>query len=365
MPGSGTPTIIFALFLFLVRGVSGQSSGSLQPLWDRPMNSVRSVALSQTGQCAVVATLERISLLNRSGKEIWHWEYRRGNRFMIASRVAVSPGCDWIAATGGASYRYTWIAQRNGRLIPLRTRATPVSIAVSHHGNMLAIGTGGGDVLLFNSDGTMRWQRILTHCCVQSLTFSEDDQAIVSMDGGVVSIDGRTISLNQLSVSGLRASKDLKAFVGWYEPNHGRGYCWILSVDSSGKELWRKNAPYDPASIISPAGDVVVAPVKDKQDNSEAAAQCDSDSPSPLRLLSRSGDVLETFSAMARPLMFGPDGRWFLVRTDDFEAWDLRGRVLWSIPAFSQNLDWITTTEDLRSIVEWSEDRIALFAPPM
>ena len=330
------------------------------------MSGVRSVALSQNGECAVIATLERISLLNRSGKETWHWNFTKGNRFMIASRVAVSPNCNWIGVAGGQGYHYTWIAHRNGQLISLRTQATPVVIAISHHSDMLAIGTGGGDVYLVNSDGTLRWQQTLTYCCVQNVTFSADDQAIVSTDWGtgVLSIDGKTKWLDQLLVNAIRGSKDLKTFVGWREPNHGTGICWITLVDGNGKTLWSKNARYSPLSIISPAGDLVVAPVKENQDQTEAAAQCDSDSPSPLRLLSKTGDVLKTFTSTATPLMFGPDGKWFLVRADNFEAWDLGGRVQWMIPAFSQYSGALAVSEDLRSIVEWSEDRIAWFSPP-
>ena len=285
---------------------------------------------------------------------------------MTASRAAVSPDCEWVAVAGGESYRYTWIAHRDGRLIPLRTQATPVSIAISHHGDMLAIGTGGGDVFLFTSDGTLRWKQTLSYCCVEALQFSAEDQYIVSTDWGigVLSIDGRTKSLSEVSLSEIRSSKDLKTFVGWFEPNHGTGTCRIAVIDSSGKTLWAKNAPYGPQSIISPAGDVVVGPVKENQDNTEAAAECGSDSPSPLRLLSRSGDILKTFSSMAVPLIFGPDGKWFLVRTDNFEAWDLSGRALWTIPAFSKYSGWIAGSEDLRSLVEWSEDRIDWFVPP-
>ncbi len=339
----------------------------LQPAWDMPVENVRSVALSQNGDCAAVVTLDRISLLNRSGKETWHWNFKSGNRFMTASRVAVSPRCDWIGVAGSESYRYTWIAHTNGRLIPLRTKDTPVSVAISHRGDMLAIGTGGGDVHLFKSDGTQRWQRTLTYCCVQALSFSADDQAIVSSDWGVgvLSIDGNTKSLEHVAI-GLQASKDLKTFVGWYEPNHGTGVCSITLVDSTGKTLWGKNAPYNPQSIISPAGDLVVAPAKDNQDQTEAAARCDSDSPSPLRLLSRSGDILRTFSSTtpSAPLMFSPDGKWFLIRAGNIEAWDLSGRVLWTIPAFSKYSGTISVSEDLRSIVEWSENRVAWFSPP-
>jgi hypothetical protein len=176
------PLIALLSLLFFVRSVAGQNSGPLQPVWDVPMTKVRSVALSQNGDCYSVVTLERISLFSRSGREIWHWDFKNGNRFMTASRVAVSPDCKWLAVAGRENYRYTWIAHRDGRMIPLRTKATPVSIAISHRGDMLAIGTGGGDVLLFNSDGTMRWQQTLTYCCVQALAFSADDQAIVSMD---------------------------------------------------------------------------------------------------------------------------------------------------------------------------------------
>jgi len=171
---------ILCVLLLAPAAFPGQSPTPLQPLWDKPMDNIRAVRVSQSGDCAVVATLEHILLVSRSGRELWHWDFKKGNRFMSALNVAVAPDCDWLAVAGGASYRYTWIAHRNGTLIPIPTVDTPAGIAISHHGDLLAIGTGGGDVWLIRADGSTRWRQHLGYCCVQDLSFSADYQAILA-----------------------------------------------------------------------------------------------------------------------------------------------------------------------------------------
>jgi len=353
----------------LAQVVSGvQVSPDLKPHWEKQMKAIRAVRLSHSGDCVAVATLDRISLLARSGEELWHWEFSKGNRFMRALNVSVSPQCDWLAVAGDASYRYIWIAHRNGRLIPIRTNATPVGLAISHRGDLLAIGTGAGDVWLFDAGGKMRWRTKLGYCCVNVLNFSADDQVIVSSSWasvGMLSVDGRVQWVAQAPITGMAIARDLKTIVEWYEPNHGTGVCWVELLDR-GTRLWLKNAPYDPVSIISPAGDLVIAPVKDNQGPTEEDAACDSESPVPMRLLSRTGEILRTFPGDVRPLAFAPDGKSFLVSAGNFEAWDLDSNVLWVVPVFDPvlHLGWVHFTEDLRTIVEWSEDRIAWFSTP-
>src|SRR4029079_15355534 len=108
------------------------------------------------------------------------------SRFLTAAAMAIAPNCDAVALTGNSGYRYTWIARRNGRRAAVRTANTPLGVAFDHLGEPIAIGTGGNEVLLSNTAGTVAWKTRLPHCCVaRDLAFSLDDQAIVVKAWGV------------------------------------------------------------------------------------------------------------------------------------------------------------------------------------
>ena len=295
---------IFYLLSVVPAFPAAQVPPSLQPVWREQIQNIRAVRLSESGNCVAVASLDRISLFSRTGRELWHWDFKKGNRFMTALNIAVSPNCDWLAVAGDPSYRYAWIAHRNGAMIPIRTADTPIGVAINHRGDLMALGTGGGDIWLVSSDGTKRTQHHFGYCCVEDVSFSSDDKAVLATrwgSVGVLFVDGRVQWNAQKAVNEIRSSKDLKTLVGWSEPNHGAGICWIGLFDERGKLLWMKLAPYGPRAIISPAGDLVVGPVNDNQNPTEEEAIANSNRESPLRLVSRPGDVLNTFSFEKEP----------------------------------------------------------------
>jgi hypothetical protein len=334
-------------------------------------SKVSSAALSSEGRCVAITTPTFVAVADKTARELWRWNFSEGNRFIVATRVAVSPKCDWLAFAGGVGYRYVWIVHRNGKRIPLKTEGTPLAVEINHSGTLVAVGTGAGVVSLYTREGALRWRNDVGGGLVpaQELSFANNDSAILLRSRGqaVFSIDGTTQwSGGVWGVGSARPAKDFKAFVAWGEPPHGPGIGVLALLDSAGKTLWRRYATY-PDAIISSAGDFVIARTNDNQNPTEE----DGFSPraeeqaGPLRLLAADGSVVRTFSTQGEPVAFSEDGRRFLLGTaTDFRALDLEGNTLWSIPR-SDRFDGgtVLATPDFRNVVLFSDGNVSWFFP--
>jgi len=325
--------------------------------WERMMSSpITDIDLSSNGRCVAVSTSQSFVVFDSAGMELWRWDFTKDNRFAVAHQLAVSPKCDWVAFAGGPEYRYLWIVHQHGSRIPLKTEGTPLSVAISHTGTSVAIGTGAGNLALYSSEGKLQWNVNAQggQLPVQEISFAVDDHAIMvsSYSHAIVSVTGKPLPLGGVwGVGSMRAARDFKTFVTWGEPPHGPGIGQLSVLDATGKVLWSKVSS-DPRAIISPAGDLVVAQTNEDQNPSEEDGfePRRSNLSKALRLFSRAGTVVRTFTADGSPVAFSSDGRRFVLNdASGFVLLDLNETPLWSIS--KSGYTRFVSTPDFRSIV--------------
>ncbi|MBZ5534730.1 MAG: PQQ-like beta-propeller repeat protein [Acidobacteriia bacterium] len=345
-----------ALLLFgsMIEGAGAQVPSpekSLQPLWELNLGKpIYGIALSSRGSCIAMATDDEVDVRDRTGHPVWEWNFRSMNRYIVAGRMAVSPSCDMVALNGDPGYRYTWIAHRDGRRMSIRSKSTPLGLAISHHDNLVAIGTGGGSLSLYAADGKLRWRRVLMDGAPigADLSFSEDDKAIlVHSISALLSINGDIKWVNWSS--NMRAARDLKTFIASREPPHGPGLGLIIALDQNGKELWMKVSSL-PEAAISLSGDKIASWVNDNQDPTEEDGYHPDDQEGEFQILSRRGDVLKTLPIEGRPIAFSSDGHHLLImKPPDLSLFDLEGNPLWRIPVSDRS--GVITTGNLKVIL--------------
>jgi hypothetical protein len=348
---------------------SQSSYAELHPVWDRVMQArITDIRLSSTGRCVAVSTDENIVVIDSAGRELWRWDFSKDNRYVLATKIAVSPNCDWVAFAGGQGYHYVWIVHRQGRRISLKTNGTPLCLDITHVGNRVVIGTGARDLLMLTSGGTRIWSREGDGFVpAQEVSIADDDSAIMISSYGqeILSLDGKTRwSGGVWGVGSMRAARDFKTFVAWGEPPHGPGIGRVSLLDGEGKIMWTRVAT-DPRAIISPAGDRIILQTNDNQDPSEADGfdPQREQLPRALRLLSRTGDIARTYSSPGSPMLFSSDGRSFVLhQSDGFLALDLSENHLWKIPKSGYPL--FASTTDTRSVVLAEENRLEWYSPP-
>jgi hypothetical protein len=208
------------------------SAHKLEPAWSKsypdlypppPQLQQVSLAISENARCAAIAGDGEVEVLDAAGQSLWKWTYHKLNRFIVAGPLAVSPNCDAIALAGDSGYKKVWLADQRGRAIPLTISSTPLGVAFDRHGELLAVGTGGSSILLFNKAGKQLWKRTFEpRCCLPDLmSFSDDNRYILIRDGGsgLLRTDGSVVWTGMSN--GMNASRDLHTFVTWDEPNHG------------------------------------------------------------------------------------------------------------------------------------------------
>ena len=352
----------------LARQARPLQSSNLTPrrAWERMMSApITDIDLSSNGRCVAVSTSQSFVVFDSAGLELWRWDFTKDNRFAVAQKLAVSPKCDWVAFAGGPEYRYLWIVHQHGSRIPIKTEGTPLSVAISHTGTSVAIGTGAGSLALYSSEGKLQWNVNAGggQLPVQEISFAVDDHAIMvsSYAHAIVSATGKPLSLGGAwGVGSMRAARDFKTFVTWGEPPHGPGIGQLSVLDGNGNVLWSKVST-DPRAIISPAGDLVVAQTNDNQNPSEE----DGFEPQrlnlskALRLFSKTGTVVRTFSAHGSPVAFSSDGRSFVLSdASGFVLLDLNETPLWNIsksgyPGFVSTPDFRSVVLTQNNLVEW------------
>jgi len=346
---------------------------TIRPDWDqagRPWAAmIRSAALSTDGRCAAITTTSFVAVIDKTGNELWRWNFSEGNRYIAASKVAVAPKCDWLVFVGGPGYHYSWFVHRNGKRVPVKSEGTPLGVEINHQGTLAVIGTGAGIVYLYSADGSLRWKNdVLSGYPLDELSFAADDSAVMvrSWVQSVISIDGKTRWTGAIwGVGSGRASRDFRRFVAWGEPPHGPGIGRIGLINEAGKIVWERYANY-PSAIISNAGDYVIAQTNDNQNPTEE----DGFSPRKeqltwaLRLISADGAVVRTYSIKGDPIAFASDGRRFLIRaTTGLHALDLEGTPLWTVPAPEVGDVRVLSTADLRTLVVLENGNLSWYSP--
>jgi hypothetical protein len=219
MPRLLLPISLIALLCAL--GLSAQESGaptSLVPVWTLGRDGeIAASAVSSSGRCVAIALNDAVIVVSAAGPELWRWQFARSNPFVRAAAVAIAPSCRFIAVVGDAGCRYSWIVHQNGRRVPLATKATPLSVAISHDGALVAVGTGADDVWVYTPDGTPRWRTHLdAGCCVRGLAFAENDREVFVTSWGtsVLSVTGEVKWSQWDGTCGLRPTVEPSSRIG-------------------------------------------------------------------------------------------------------------------------------------------------------
>ncbi|HEY4960436.1 MAG TPA: hypothetical protein VII29_06240 [Terriglobales bacterium] len=290
-------------------------------------------AFSYDGSCIAIAGSSEAQVISRTGRTLWKWKFGAINRFIVAGSIAVSPACDAIALGGDSSYKYVWIAEKNGHKISLPFSSTPIGVAFSRDGKSVAVGTGSARLYLFTRDGKERWNTPPDSVSYPSdMSFSADGGFILIREcGAILRVDGSIVGT--YNGCGVSTSTDLRTIVTSWQPPHGPGPGHVTAQDETGKEIW-SNFSDDPGGVITPDGETIVARVNIDQDPPEGETYEPRET--ALRMFSRDGKKLDGFPNLdGRPAAVSPDGKTVLLETGrSLDAIDLKGKLLYSIAAF-------------------------------
>ena len=354
-----TNVIILVLVFVLLTARAASPQNPLRPTWQRTFDQIYGAALADGANCAALTTEDSLVVVGRNGQELWRWDFRKDNRILQARDIAVSPGCDWAAFTGDSSYKYAWIAHKNGKRVALSFQSTPQGIAIDHGGKQVAIGTAGNEIRLYSADGSLRWTRPQGNI-TKSLEFSPDDRWVIETgwNGVLISIDGNVRWRQDLGFGGMRASQDLKAFVTWTQAGHGQIWTSVSLLSEEGTTLWTKSSAYDSQAAISPSGDRIAFRVS-------APNQPEStlDPVTTLTLFNRDGTVVRQLSGEGIPLQFSADGQRLLVnRVTQIDAVDAEDHILWTIP-FRDDPPSLSASPNLADILVQESNQLRWFNP--
>lgn len=137
------PLLVLVALLFGSAHVNG-AQGYLTPTWSKVLaKGGRLLVAEENGRCLVITEGGAIHVLTPSGEVAWRWIYSKISRFIDPQDTAVSPGCDAVAITGSATYKYTWIVERTGKSVAIATTSTPADVTFDQTGQRVAIATFG------------------------------------------------------------------------------------------------------------------------------------------------------------------------------------------------------------------------------
>jgi outer membrane protein assembly factor BamB len=339
-----------------------QAQEGAAPVWSHSLPAlnpqlpaITAAALAPNGRCAAVAGSGKVDVLSAEGKVLWTWDYSKINKFIIANGLAVSPRCDEIALVGGSGYKYTWLVDRHGLKEPIQTTSTPLGIAFSRDGELVALGTGGCDLLLIHKSGELKWKKTYNSgfCIFGDLAFSPADKFIM-LQAGLIRLDGAEVWTRP--GWGMAAARDLQTFVTWSVPNHGPAVGSVFAMNAEGKELWSRVAPGQ-AAAISASGDKIAAPTYEEPEHDFSPEDWYKyqDQPVEIQLISRSGETLKTLSFEAMEVLaMSPDGNRILVRVpNSLEEIDANGNLLLKIPDPQMSYSKVFVLEDFSGALVW------------
>ncbi|MBY0494486.1 MAG: hypothetical protein K2Y23_09730 [Cyanobacteria bacterium] len=136
------PLVLVSL---LVLASAANAQNYLEPAWTKTLSKGgRFLTAHELGRCSLVDQNGAIEVLDETGALSWRWNYRKVSRLIYPQETAVSPDCDSIATTGSATYKYTWLVERDGKSVSIGTMGTPSDVAFDTTGQYLLIGTFSG-----------------------------------------------------------------------------------------------------------------------------------------------------------------------------------------------------------------------------
>ncbi len=233
-----------------------QQSFRLSWEWQVPGGEFQSASLSAGEDCIVVTTDAGVSVLNMNGSLRWQRVFSGINPWMTATSAAAPAGCEWVAVVGSSSYKYVWVMERKGPIHFFRTQGTPEGVAVSHHGDRIAVGTADEHLYLLDPQAGLLFDRKTGYA--DSLAFSKTDSHLIVTYGraGLYTRDGEPVWFAKVG-DRLSASTDLKWFLVSGQPNHGPANGSIALLDQNGKVVWSREGT-GPEGVMAPDGSYFV-----------------------------------------------------------------------------------------------------------
>ncbi|HUQ88510.1 MAG TPA: hypothetical protein VM096_13185 [Vicinamibacterales bacterium] len=149
----------------------------LTPAWTKTLaKGGRFLTAHDLGRCLVVDQNGAIEVLDETGALSWKWDYRKVSRLIYPQETAVSPDCDAIAATGSATYKYTWLVDRNGKSVSIGSMGTPSDVAFDATGQHLLIGTFTGMLQMHGRTGDLLLTRaVRAPMAIEGIEMVNDD----------------------------------------------------------------------------------------------------------------------------------------------------------------------------------------------
>lgn len=177
----------FVAALVLVSTVTSaaQPPPLLAPTWVKRIRNGGWLATEDSGRCVVLSENKAIEVLRPTGELLWRWPYAKVGRYVSPRAVSISPDCEVLAVAGSAPYRQTWIVQRDGTFVAVKTAHTPMGTAFDRTGQLVAISTVGGTLQLHALSGALRWMRVIDPgMIVDDIQFADDNTEIILNGGG-------------------------------------------------------------------------------------------------------------------------------------------------------------------------------------
>jgi hypothetical protein len=229
--------------------------------------------VSPDGSCLAVVEETELTVLDAQGKIVWkkpyinRWMEEAVNQWWDGKPMAVAPRCRWLAVGGSASYKYVWLFNSHGEpRAHLATPGTPKALAISHKGDLLAVGTAAGHLLLVNPRGEIQKDITLsdTLYIIDELQFSPDDALLLTTQAGgttaLLTKAGEPLwTRDQGFWMTTTVTPDWERFLVVGLPGHGEMVGHMELVSRDGRTLWKDSALYPIVSVTPDGRNFVVA----------------------------------------------------------------------------------------------------------
>ncbi len=356
----------------------------LTPGWTTPMiGDVVTAAVAADGSCVALVTQQpppgRILLIDRNGARAWDVAPPQ----VITFPVAVAPNCAFVAFDAsrdqdlrtGMPKGTVGLQRRGGPPVAIAVDGRPSSIAISHAGDLVAIGTEGRtNIFLASPDGRVVRTLQRFSATAPQLSFSADDGFIVVRGWygvGVMTRTGDTVwgpwpmppQAKRNDWRRIDASRDLQWFAAQQGPMHGPDAGTFAVLSSTGDVVWQGPPVWGADVKMSPDGAWFVAVGRERR----AGTDIDDGAPARVEVVDRAGRTLAS-KTMPRPVLeaISPDGRFILMREIDGRARvSLVGRDRALAPAWRVGpADGYFVHEESGLILSWFNGRVSGYTTP-
>jgi len=176
------PLLVLVVLLTFASSVHAQTI--LAPAWTKTLaRGGRFLTAQEDGRCSLVDQNGAIEVLDETGALAWRWNYRKVSRLIYPQETAVSPDCNAIATTGSATYKYTWLVERDGRSVSIGSMGTPSDVAFDHTGQRILIGTFTGMLQMHARSGDLLLTRaVRAPIAIEGVEMHNDEGRVAFKD---------------------------------------------------------------------------------------------------------------------------------------------------------------------------------------